>query len=341
MRRTFAQAFALLALVAALGLSWPRRSDAADDFYRGKTLTIVVGSSPGGAYDAYGRLLARHLAQHLPGTPTIIVQDMPGAGSLTAARYLDANAPTDGTAIVSFNPGLITQSIVSPETVKLKFNDLYWLGGITHEFRVCYAWHTTGVKTWNDLMAADHFVVGAAGIGTGAYLDGAVLRNVFGIKLKQIGGYPGSTEERLAIERGELDGACSEWNALPADWIRDGKIFAFVRWLKEAPAGFPKDVPYVVDLATSSDDRAILTALAAPSEVGNPFAVSRQVPRERVEMLRAAFAATMKDKDFLADAAQQKMPVEVTNGEDAQRIVADIYQSASPQIVEKIKSALK
>jgi tripartite-type tricarboxylate transporter receptor subunit TctC len=333
MNYAWALAFVLMAPAA--------KADSVADFYRGKTLTIVVGSSPGGAYDAYGRLLARHIGQHIPGAPNVIVQDMPGAGSLTAARYLEVNAPTDGTAIVSFNPGLITQSIVSPETVKLKFSHLYWLGGITHEFRVCYAWHTTGVKTWKDLVAADHFVVGAAGIGTGAYLDGAVLRNLFGIKLKQIGGYPGSTEERLAIERGELDGACSEWNALPTDWIGSGKIHPFVRWLKETPAGFPSGVPYVVDLATSADDKTILSALAEPSEVGNPFAASRKVPRDRLETLRAAFAATMNDPDFLADAAHQQMPVEVTSGADAQKLVAAIYAAATPDMVEKTKNAMK
>jgi tripartite-type tricarboxylate transporter receptor subunit TctC len=340
MRGVSTPALALLALAATLIFSWSGAA-ADENFYRGKTLTIVVGSSPGGAYDAYGRLLARYLARHLAGSPNIIVQDMPGAGSLTAVRYLDTNAPTDGTVIASFNPGLITQSIISPETVKLNFGNLYWLGGITHEFRVCYAWHTTGVKTWEELVAADHFVMGAAGIGTGAYLDGAALRNVFGIKLRQIGGYPGSTEERLAIERGELDGACSEWNALPADWIRDGKIFPLVRWLRETPDGFPKDVPYVVDLVASADDKTILTTLASPSEVGNPFAVSRQVPSDRRQMLREAFAATMADKDFLAEAARQNMPVEPSAGAAAQVLVDSIYKSATPELAGKIKNAMK
>jgi tripartite-type tricarboxylate transporter receptor subunit TctC len=266
---------------------------------------------------------------------------MPGAGSLTAVRYLAVNAPADGTYVASFNPGLITQSIVSPETIKLNFADLYWLGGITQEFRVCYAWHTTGIKNWRDLAASSHFAVGSAGVGTGAYLDGAVLHNVFGMKLRQIGGYPGSTEERLAIERGELDGACSEWNALPENWIQGGKVNPFVRFLKETPPGFPGDVPYIVDLATAPDDKAVLAMLATPSELGNPFAAPRQVPSGRLTMLRAAFAATMADADFRADAAALKMPVEPTLGDDAQKLVAAIYKSATPDLVEKAKIAMK
>src|SRR5262249_54103608 len=255
--------------------------------------------------------------------------------------YLDTNAPTDGTSIVSFNPGLITQSIVSPETVKLKFSDLYWLGAITHEFRVCYAWHTTGVRNWKDLVAADHFFMGGVGPGTSEYLDIAILRNVFGIRIKQIGGYAGAAQERLAIERRELDGACSEWNALPADWIRDRKIIPFVRWLREAPDDFPADVPYIVDLVTQADDRTTLASLATPHELGNPFAASRKAPRERLEHLRKAFLETMADREFLRDAEAQKMPVQPTSGADAQNLVNAIYEAATPEFVEKARNAVK
>ena len=336
------QAMLVVGLVAALACISPRNATAANDvFYSGKTLTIVVGSAPGGAYDAYARLLARYLGRHIPGSPDVVVKNMPGAGSLTALRYLDTNAPTDGTFIVTFNPGLITQSIVSPETVKLKFSDLYWLGGITHEFRVCYGWHTTSVKNWRDLAAADHFFMGGVGVGTSEYLNVAILRNVFGVKIKQIGGYAGSAQERLAIERGELDGACSEWDALPADWIRDGKIIPFVRWRREAPDGFPADVPYIVDLATSADDQTTLASFATPSELGNPFAASRKVPQERLEILRKAFLETMADKEFLDAAAAKKMPVEPTDGADAQNLVNAIYEKATPALVEKARNAMK
>lgn len=342
MRVASTRASAIFVLIAILPLYCSRGATAADqDFYRGKTLTIVVGSTSGGAYDAYGRLLARYLVRHLPGSPLAVVQDLPGAGSLTAVRYLTANAPTDGTVIATFNPGLIMQSIVSPDTVKFNFANLYWLGGITHEFRACFAWYTTGLKSWKDIILSDRFVMGAASIGTGAYINGAVMRNIFGIKVRQIEGYPGSAEQRLAVERGELDGGCSEWNALPEDWIRKNEIYPLVRWLKEVPDGFPRDVPYIVDLATSPDDKTILTTLATPSELGNPFAISRLVPRDRRQMLRAAFEETMTDRDFLADAAAQKMPVQPTSGAAAEFLVDNIYKAATPDLIEKTKNAMK
>lgn len=332
----------LLCIGAALtGFATRGTIAANDDFYRDKTLTIVVGAAAGGAYDAYGRLLARHIGHHIPGNPAVLVQNMPGAGGLPALRYLETNAPLDGTVIASFNAGLITQSIVSPDTVSLRFSDLYWIGGITHEFRICYAWHTTGLKNWNDLVAADHFIMGGVAVGTAEYMNGSLLRNIFGLKIKQIGGYAGSAQERLAIERGELDGACSEWNALPDDWIRDRKVYPLVRWLKQVPADFHADVPYVVDLAASMDDKSTLSSLTRPSELGNPFAASRKAPPQRLEILRRAFAATMKDKSFLDDAFSQKMPVEPTDGLEAQSVVASIYQEATTEHVEKARNAMR
>jgi len=164
---------------------------------------------------------------------------------------------------------------------------------------------------------------------------------VFGIRIRQIGGYAGSAQERLAIERRELDGACSEWNALPADWIRDRKIFPFVRWLNEAPDDFPAHVPYIVDLATSADDRTMLASFATPHELGNPFAASRKAPRERLELLRKAFLETMADRKFLDDAAAQNMPVQPTSGADAQNLVSAIYEKATPELVERARNAMK
>jgi tripartite-type tricarboxylate transporter receptor subunit TctC len=341
-RPAFLNGLVLVGLVLILTTLESRKGVATnDDFYRGKTLTIVVGSASGGAYDAYGRLLARHLGDHIPGSPSVVVENMPGVGGLSALRYLEVNASTDGTYIATFNAGLITQSIVSPETVNMKFSDLYWLGSVTHEFRVCYAWHTTGIKSWKDLQASDRFILGGVGVGTAEYLDGRILSNVFGIRIKQIAGYRGSADERLAIERGELDGACSEWNAQPPDWIREGKIVPFVKWLREAPVGFPQDVPYIVDLATSADDRATLESFATPSELGNPFAASRKAPPERLEILRKAFSETIADRNFLEEATTHAMPVEPTNGLDAQNLVEAIYESATPALVEHARNAMK
>jgi tripartite-type tricarboxylate transporter receptor subunit TctC len=330
----------VVALVLASAVA-SAASAADDDFYRGKTVTIVIGSAVGGAYDQYGRALARHIGRHIPGNPTVVAQNMPGAGSLTSVRYLDVTAPKDGTVMVSFNPSLIMQSIVAADQVNMKFSDLSWIGTATHEFRVCYAWHATGIKDWNDLVKAKEWVVGVTGVGTGAYVNGAVLRNLFGIKVKQIMGYPGSAQQRVAIERGELDGGCSEWNAIPEHWIRDGKISALVRWLRETPEGFPQNVPFVGDLATTDQVRSVITMLTAPSELGNPFVVSKQVPIERVKVLRDAFTATMKDREFLSEAERQKMPIEPMAGDEAAAICDELYRTVKPELVDLARSAMQ
>jgi tripartite-type tricarboxylate transporter receptor subunit TctC len=328
-----------LVLGSALASAQARATD--DDFYRGKTVTIVVGSAVGGAYDQYGRALARHIGRHIPGNPTVVAQNMPGAGSLTSVRYLDVTAPKDGTVMVTFNPSLIMQSIVAADQVNMKFTDLSWIGTATHEFRVCYAWHGTGIKNWDDLVKAREWVVGVTGVGTGAYVNGAVLRNLFGVKVKQIMGYPGSAQQRIAIERGELDGGCSEWNAIPEHWIKGGQISAIVRWLRETPAGFPNSVPFVGDLATTDETRSVITMLTAPSELGNPFIVSKQVPAERVKILRDAFTATMNDREFLTEAERQKMPIEPMTGDEAAAICEELYRAVKPELVELARSAMQ
>lgn len=330
-----------LVLVVASALLPPAaRAADATDFYRGKTITLISGAAAGGAYDAYARLLARHIGKHIAGSPSVVVQDMPGAGSLTAVHYLDGNGARDGTVVVTFNPTLVTASITTPDQVGVTFTDLAWIGSITHEFRVCYAWHTTGIRNWDEVKAAKEFVIGATGTGTANYVNGAILRNLFGVRVRQVLGYAGAAQQRLAIERGEIDGSCSEWTALPPDWIEQRKALALVRWLPTAPADFTQDAPYIGDLATG-EDRRIIEMLVAPSILGNPFAASKQVPAERLAVLRAAFDATMRDPDFLAEAARQKMPVEPTDAASAAKIVGGIYASATPALVARAKDAMK
>lgn len=332
-------AIPMLAAACMAGSASPAAAD--DDFYRGKTLSVVIGFTPGGGYDSFGRMVARHMPKHIPGTPNGVPQNMPGAGSMTAVRYLDASAPKDGTVLVTFNPTLITQSIVTPDAVKMKFTDVAWVGTATEEFRVCYAWHTTGIKSWSDLVAAKEFVIGATAAGTANYVNGAIMRNVFGIRVRQILGYPGAAEQRLATERGELDGGCSEWFTISEDWTNTGKIVPLVRWLETAPAAFHFDVPYIGDLAKSDSDRELLRMLTAPSRLGNPFVASKQVPAERLAILRKAFDATVVDREFLADSERFHLPVEATSGAEAETIAAQIYAGASPAIVARARDAMK
>ncbi len=242
----------------------------ADDIYRGKTFTIVVGFSPGGGYDLNARGVARHLAKHIPGNPTVIVQNMPGAGSLTSVRYLDASAPKDGTVMTAFNAGLVTQSVVQPERVNLDFRKLAWVGVVSPEFRVCYGFGPTGVKSWEELMRRERFVIGSTGKASNNYLNGATLREVFRAPIKQILGFPGSAEQRLAIERGELDGDCGAVSSVPLEWIRDGRFHPFVRFTEKRPPDIPESAVYVGSLAKTEEQKQLLDLLEGGEGVGRP-----------------------------------------------------------------------
>jgi tripartite-type tricarboxylate transporter receptor subunit TctC len=326
------------AAAAALIASLPAQAQTPAEFYKGKTVNMIVGFSPGGGYDQYARVLARHMGNHIPGNPTIVVQNAPGAGSLTAVRRIEGNLPKDGTAIVTFNPALITESVTEPAKTNFKFTEVEFIGSVTRDFRVCFMWHATGAKTWDDVMNRKEVIVGSTGRGTGAYVNQAILRNVFGMRIRQITGYPGSAEQRLGIERGELEADCGSWSSIPEEWIRDKKINTFVSFSPMKTPDMPQDVPFIGDLAKTQEQKAILEILTASGELGRPYIVSRAVPADRVAALRKAFDDTMKDKEFLAESAKQGLPVYPVDGIAAAEIVKRIY--AYPQdLLEKAAKA--
>jgi tripartite-type tricarboxylate transporter receptor subunit TctC len=335
---TIFPAMAAAVALAALGTRVAAAQD--DDFYKGKTITIVVGYSAGGGYDQYARTFARYFPHHLTGNPTVLVQNMPGAATLTSVRYLDATAPKDGTVITMFDPGLITESFAAPETFKIKFSDYRWIGSMLRDIRVCYAWGATGVKNWADLMARKEFLIGATSRGANAYVNGAILRKILNAPVRQIPGYAGSNEQRLAVERGELEGACASWSSIPQEWIADHKINALVRFSPERPADMPETIPYVADLVTTKEQKDLLAILGASGELGRPLIVSRAVPIGHAQMLRAAFEATMNDPGFKADAERQSLPLDLVTGAEAEKIVEQIY-TASPDLAKQVEDVLK
>lgn len=308
------------------------------EFYKGKIVNMVVGFSPGGGYDQYARMLSRHMGQHIPGAPTIVVQNAPGAGSLTAVRRVEGNLPKDGTAIVAFNPALITESVTEPAKTKFKFTDVEFVGSTTRDLRVCFMWHATGVKTWDEVLNRKEVIFGSTGKGTSNYVNQAVLRNVFGVRLRQVMGYPGSADTRLSIERGELDGDCGSWSSIPDEWIREKKINTFLSFSANRAPDMPEGVPFVGDLAKTPEQKAIFEILTAAGELGRPYIVSKSVPADRLAALRAAFDATMKDKEFLAEAVKQNLPVSPVGGVDAKDIVNRIY-NFPPDLLEKTRQA--
>jgi tripartite-type tricarboxylate transporter receptor subunit TctC len=318
-RHCIAAAIAVAAIVTATAAS-------AQDFYKGKTISIIAGFSPGGGYDANARLLARHMGRHIPGNPSIIVQNMPGAGSLNAVNYLNNTAAKDGTVLNTFNFGAIGEARLSPQKIKIDFRKFNWIGSISQDLTVCYVWHTLGVKTLADLVKKPKVHYGSTGAGSSSDLNQKIMKNIFGVKLQQVSGYPGSAEQRMAIQRGELDGDCGAWSSIPADWIRDKKINPVIKSSPATAADMPPGVPFSIDIAPDERSRQIMRLLLASNQLGRPFIASAAVPAERVKILRDAFAVTVKDPKFVADATKMRLPVSPTIGEDALKVVEGIYR---------------
>jgi len=300
------------------------KAETARPFFSGKTIKIIVGMPPGGGVDAYARLVQRHLGRLVAGAPAIIVQNMPGAGSLRSVVAL-VNSPHDGTVIGTFSSSLITEAISAPERVKVDFRSFAFIGNVSEDIRVCYIRSASGVRSWQDLLARDQIIFGATAPGTSGNIDTAMLRNLFGVKLKQVHGYAGSADKRLALEKGEIDGDCGGWTSIPPDWLRDRKINVLIRLSPTLAAGMDPDVPFVGDLLHDERDRKIYNFLIAPERLGRLFMVPAQVPADRVAALRAAFDLMVTDAAFLAEAQKFGLTVTPMTGGDVDRQVAELY----------------
>ena len=315
-----------------IGLMSPAIAQDVEAFYRGKQVRIIVGFSSGGGYDQYGRLLARHISKHIPGAPNVVVQNMPGAASLKSLQYLDAGAPPDGATIVTFNPGLILGSLTAPQKTPIDFRNFSWIGNISEDVRVCFTWRARGMSDWKDLLARDSVVFGNTGVGTSAYLDDRMLLMLFGVKMKMVQGYPGSADKKIAIESGELDGDCGSWTSLPLEWLREKKIDIHVRFSKNIPPDMPQNIPWGPDFLDSETKKQTFRLLVSGAEIGRPFLVSKAVPADRVNALRTAFDATMKDTEFLTDADKQRLLSGPDDGAAVARRIAEIYASPADVI---------
>jgi tripartite-type tricarboxylate transporter receptor subunit TctC len=328
----------LLTLLPALVLALAGRAGAEPlaDFYRGRSVTLVIGYSAGGGYDAYGRVLARHLSKHIPGNPAIIVQNMPGAGSLRSANYLYNVAPKDGTVIGHFSRGMAMEPLIGTSSTPFDARRFTWLGSGTDEVSVCTTWHTSPVKTWNDMLTIP-FTVGGEGTGSDPDIFSAVLRNAFGVKLKLVSGYPGSAEVALAIERSEVDGRCGwSWSSLKLlkpDWITNKRVNLITQLaLKKSPE-LP-DVPLIFDFAATQRQRQILKMMLSRQSMARPFAAPPDLPAERKDALRQAFDKTMADADFLAEARQRGLEVNPVGGSEIDRLVGELYQTPADIVAE-------
>ncbi len=298
---------------------------AAQTFYQGKTLTIVVGYSAGGGYDINARLVSRHIGRHIPGLQNVVVVNMPGAGSLRALEHIERHAPKDGTAIGLFDYTQITNSLLTPGKVPIDFRKFQWIGSVQQDLAVCYVWHTVKATTMAELQRLPKIHMGRVNPGTSSDTQQRILRKLFNVNVHSVAGYAGSAEGFIAVERGELEGGCMTWASLPPHWIADSKIRPIMRVTDGTAPDMPAGVPVAAELLTQDRDRRVLRVLSAAGEVGKPLVAQVTVPEDRVAILRTAFAAMVKDPAFIADAAKLRQPVSPTLGAEATKILDEFY----------------
>src|SRR5882672_9331518 len=341
---TAAIAVAAILAVAALLPSTPVAAQSVADFYRGKTVSMVIATSPGGDYDLRARMLARHMSRHIPGEPAIVARNMPGAVGLQAANWMANQAPHDGTVIHAIMQNMSAYQALGGSNVEYDTRKFFWIGNSTDSPNVINSWHTTGIKTIQDVMTRE-LAVGAPGLATSSVYYPKALNELVGTKFKIVTGYPGGNDVNLAMERGEVGGRGSNswasWKSTRPQWLADKKVNVLVQvGVKRSPE-LP-DIPTLQDLAKNEADRQVLTFISADTAISRPLVTSAGVPPERVEALRRAFDAAMKDPELLAEAEKSKTDISPMTGEEAQKIAeatinapADVRSRASKLIEGK------
>lgn len=328
------------ALVAATTM--PAFSQSVEQFYKGKTITVVIGLGAGGGYDTYARLAARWLGRHIPGSPTLVPQNMPGAGGMIAANHLYNVAPKDGTAMGALHANVAFAQVTETPNVEYDARRFNWIGRVASGgLDVHHTWHTTGVTSFDDLLKRE-VVVGAGGPTSGSFIFPNAVNELMGAKLKILAGYKGTAETSLALERGEIEMALHNWEALrteKADWLRDKKINLIVQYGVERHAEL-SNVPTIIELAKTEEQRQIWRLLLSTSSVGYSLSMPPDVPAERVAAVRKAFDAALKDPDLQAEAKKVKRELDPLGGEKLEAFIVSMFK-ADRDVVAKARALLK
>ena len=335
MRRWLAVATAAMAVFTATFAA------AADDFYKGRTINIIVGFGPGGGYDLYARMLARHLGKHIPGNPNVVVQNMEGAGGVRAANHVYNVAPKDGTVIAAVNQGAAMFKLLGGKGAQYDPAKFQWLGSMAASNNTIYVWHASGIKSLDDARRREVSMAGS-GVISDANIYPAVFNALVGTRFKVISGYTGTNDSNLALERGEVEGrgggAYSSLVSTRPDWLRDGKvhILAQIGFERETELG---GVPLLLDLVKTDEERQIATLVTLPTAIGYNYWLAPEVPAERVETLRTAFMAALKDDELLAEAKKLNLEIRPKTGQDLEAMVKKAAETPKP-ILEKTAAIL-
>ena len=310
-------------------------ADELEQFYKGKTIRVVIGHSAGGGYDLYARLLSKYLRKHVPGQPTIVPQSMTGAGGLRVTNYLYEAAPKDGTVIGTFSRSIPTIPLITPPGT-FDARKFAWLGSMASETSLCLTGEKSAVKTWQDMLTKPS-IMGGQAVGTDSDIYARLYKNVLGAQIKIVSGYPGTTEITLAMERGEVDGICGlSWGTVKVShpgWRKNKSVnFLLQAGLKKDP-DLP-DVPFAMDLVDEPEKKQILYLHFAPQAMGRPFAAPPDIPADRKAALIRAFDNTMKDPELLAEAARLGMEIDPMAGSEIDGLLAQIYSTPSGVVVK-------
>jgi tripartite-type tricarboxylate transporter receptor subunit TctC len=332
-----------LAALACLGIGvGAAHADTVEDFYKGKTITIVTSTGVGGPFDLTARALAKHMFRYIPGRPTMIVRNMPGGGHVLATNYMAQQAEKDGTVIATVNNSVPLHQVLGGQGVRYDARRFYWLGSTGTSNLMTVAWHTSGFKTMDDVMKRE-LIIGATGTGSGTFIYPNAMNIVLGTKFKIVMGYKSTAELDLAMERGEV--AARAGASLAGilqerpTWIEGNRVVVLNQIGDERDKSYPQ-VPLMHELAKTPEQRQILTLLSLPPALGRPFFTTPDVPAERAAALRRAFEATMKDEAFLKEARQLNLEMNPFGGERAAAIVNDTI-NVPADLVAKAKTILE
>ena len=329
---------ASVCLLTALPAPMAAQEDAVSDFYQGRQVRLLIGYSAGGGYDTYARLLARHLGRHIPGNPTIVPQNMPGAGSLTLANFLYNVAPKDGSVIGTFARGMAMEPLLAGEGTRFDATQFAWIGSLNNEVSICASWHTSGVRSMEDLETRE-LIVGGTGSGADTDTFPIVMNNLLSANIKLISGYPGGNDVLLAMERGEVDGRCGwSWSTVQSrtpDWLAEGKINILTQVALEKHPDLPH-VPLITEFADSEDELTAMELIFSRQVMGRPYLAPPGIPAERHEALRRAFDATARDPAFLADAERIQLEINPVSGEAIDALITRMY--AAPETAVRLAS---
>jgi tripartite-type tricarboxylate transporter receptor subunit TctC len=314
--------------------------ESVESFYHNKTLQFVVGYGPGGGYDIYARLVARFLGEHVPGKPSIVVRNMPGGGGRIATSYAFAKAPQDGTVLVTADQSLIVDQALGDPAIRFDMRLMPAIGNPNAENNNLVTWHTSGVRTIEDAKKKDVSIGAAQGASSQVPL---ALNAIIGTRFKIVLGYNGGNEINLAMERGELAGrgqnSFAAWKASKPEWLRDKKINILFQWGEKKLPEFD-DVPLMTDFATNEDDRSLLQLFTVPTQLGRPIFTTPNVPKERVEALRAAFEAMMKDPEFLAAAKEMNADLNPVSGAAMESSIAQALDTP-PRVLDHLRKIVE